>query len=217
VLEPDVTLTDFALAAECAVMAAWLHWRVRSHGPLRTWFIVFFAATSAGAMLGGIVHGFFPDMVSAIDRALWIAALLALGVVALAIWAIGAHLLLSARAARQVVLAASAVFTVYAVIVCVYEAFLVAVIYYVPATGFLLAAMVLAYLRQRRAALLAGIAGVVLSFIATVIQVVGIGFPPLGLSHNALYHLVQAVALLLLFVTALDIARAGAWDRGVTA
>jgi hypothetical protein len=36
-----------------------------------------------------------------------------------------------------------------------------------------------------------------------------IGVAPLGLSHNALYHLIQAVALLMIFAAALDIARTG--------
>jgi hypothetical protein len=217
VLEPDVALTDFAIAAECAAMAAWLYWRVRAHGPLRAWFAIFFAATGVGASLGGIVHGFFPNVESVLDRALWIATLLAIGVVALAIWAIGAHLLFSKRAAKWIVAAALGLFAVYAVIVCLLEAFLVAVIYYVPATAFLLIALVVAYARRRRNSLLAGIAGVALSFVATVIQVIEIDAPTLGLSHNALYHLVQAVAFLLIFVTALDIARAAAWDQDATA
>jgi hypothetical protein len=53
---------------------------------------------------------------------------------------------------------------------------------------------------------------VVLSFVAAAIQLTETAVPSLGLSHNALYHLVQAVALLLIFVAALDIARIGAGD-----
>ena len=50
-----------------------------------------------------------------------------------------------------------------------------------------------------------------LSLIAAVIQQTQTGIVALGLSHNALYHLVQAVGLLLIFLTARGLARA---ERG---
>jgi hypothetical protein len=190
-------------------LAAWLRRRSFARGPRQTWFFVFFAATGVGALLGGIAHGFFPSTESAIDRAIWIAALLAIGVAALAIWGIGAHLVFSERAAKRVVTVAAAALVIYAVAVGLIEAFVIAVAYYIPAAVFLLVAFVAAYRRQRRSLLLAGVAGVALSFVAAAIQVTQIGIESLGLSHNALYHLVQAVALLLIFVAALDIARAG--------
>jgi len=65
-LEPDVALTDFGLAIECAWLVGWLHWRAPAGGPLRTWFVVFFAALGMGALLGGIAHGFLPDIQSTI-------------------------------------------------------------------------------------------------------------------------------------------------------
>jgi hypothetical protein len=211
-LEPDVALTDFALAAECAAMAAWLHWRSAARGVLGTWFVIFFAATGIGALLGGIAHGFFPSTESVIDRSIWIATLLAIGVAALAVWAIAGHLLFAEPAAKRVLTFAAAAFAIYFVLVCLLEAFVVAVIFYVPASTFLLVAFVITYFDRRRNQLLAGIAGVVLSFVAAAIQLTETAVPSLGLSHNALYHLVQAVALLLIFVAALDIARMGAGD-----
>jgi hypothetical protein len=209
-LEPDVALTDFALAAECAAMAAWLYWRGWARGPLRGWFVTFFAATGLGALLGGIAHGFFPSTESMLDRGIWSATLLSIGLAALAIGGIAAHLLFSERSAKRIVVVATALFAVYvAVVIGVSQAFVVAVAYYVPAAAFLLVAFVVAYLRRRRSSLLAGVAGVVLSFVAATVQVTEIGFAPLGLSHNALYHLIQAVALLMIFAAALDIARTG--------
>src|SRR5215831_2475428 len=46
-LEPDVALTDFGLTIECLGLAAWLHWRTPMN-PLRTCFVIFFAALAIG-------------------------------------------------------------------------------------------------------------------------------------------------------------------------
>jgi hypothetical protein len=54
---------------------------------------------------------------------------------------------------------------------------------------------------------LAGIAGLVLSFAGAAIQQAEIGLPALGVTHNALYHLVQAVALVLIFWAAVGLTR----------
>lgn len=59
--EPDVTLTDYGLAIECAAFAYLLSRRGCRGDPLRTSFMLFFASTALAAFTGGAVHGFFPD------------------------------------------------------------------------------------------------------------------------------------------------------------
>jgi hypothetical protein len=207
-LEPDVALTDFGLAAECALFAGWLLARARGRAPVLRWFVILFAALGLGALLGGISHGFLADHQSALSHWVWIATMLAIGVVALAGWAIGAHLLLTGAAVRGVLLLAGGLFAVYAAVVLfVSQSFAVAVINYIAGTVFALAAFVLVYARRRAAHMLPGIAGLVLSFAAAGIQQGRIGLPALGLTHNALYHLVQALALLLIFLTARGMAQ----------
>src|SRR5258708_38112958 len=57
--EPDVTLTDYGIALECAILAGLLY-RCRSgRGDLRRPFVLFFASSALGALAGGAVHGFF--------------------------------------------------------------------------------------------------------------------------------------------------------------
>ena len=87
-----------------------------------------------------------------------------------------------------------------AVVLYVSQSFLVAIAFYAPAIMFALIAFVLAYRASGAAVLLFAIAGIVLSLIAAVIQQTHTA--ALGLTHNALYHLVQAVGLLLIFLTA---------------
>jgi hypothetical protein len=216
-LKPDVTLTDFGLAVECAFMAAWLHSRAPAGSPLRGWFVTFFAASSIGALLGGIAHGFLPDIQSTIYRVIWSATLLAIGIAALSSWAIGARLLFSEAAAKQVLVLAALLFAVYvAAVLGLSQSFAVAIIYYAPAVAFLLVSFVLTYLRRPRTYLVAGIAGLVLSFMAAAIQQTKTDIVSLGLSHNGLYHLVQAAALLLIFLAARGLMQEAACEHDAT-
>jgi hypothetical protein len=216
-IEPDVALTDFGLAAECALFAGWLLRRGLTGNPLRRWFVVLFAALSLGALLGGITHGFLPDAASDAARMVWNATLIAIGVAALASWAVGAHVLFANSTARWFTAAAALLFAInVAVVLYVDQSFLVAIIFYAPAIVFALVAFVLAYRTSGKAVLLFAIAGIVLSLIAAVIQQTQTGIVALGLTHNALYHVVQAVGLLLIFLTARGLGSAGhepAWLR----
>lgn len=209
-IEPDVALTDFGLAAECALFAGWLWWRGLAGNSLGRWFVVLFVALGLGALLGGITHGFLPDAASDAARAIWNVTLMAIGVAALASWAVGAHVLFAGSTVRWVLAAAGLMLMLnVGVVLYVSQSFLVAIGFYAPAIIFALAAFVLAYRTSGNAVLLFAIAGVVLSLIAAIIQQTHTGIAALGLSHNALYHVVQAVGLLLIFLTARGLGSAG--------
>ena len=193
-IEPDVALTDFGLAAECALFAGWLVWRGAAGSPLGRWFVVLFVALGIGALLGGVTHGFLPETGSDAARMVWNATLMAIGVAALASWAVGAHVLFAENTARWIMTAAALVLMLnVAVVLYVSQSFQVAIAFYAPAMIFALAAFVLAYGASGNAVLLFAIAGIVLSLVAAVIQQTHTGIAALGLTHNALYHLVQAV------------------------
>jgi hypothetical protein len=214
-LEPDVVLTDFGLAVECAWFTALLCRRAPATGRLHPWFAVFFSAVGVGALFGGITHGFFEDPASIASRVLWQATLLAIGVAALACWIIGARLMLAERAAKRVEILAEWMLALYAAtILLVSASFAVAVVNYAAGGAFLLVAFVLIYVRRRERHLFSGIAGVALSFAAAAVQQAEIGIPSLNLSHNAVYHLIQAVALLLIFLAARGLTREVACRRG---
>ena len=70
-IEPDVALTDFGLAVECALFAGWLYWRGAAGSPLGRWFVVLFVALGIGALLGGVTHGFLPETGSDAARIYW--------------------------------------------------------------------------------------------------------------------------------------------------
>jgi hypothetical protein len=199
-LEPDVALTDFGLAIECAGLAGWLHLRSVPGGPLRSSFVIFFAAVGMAALLGGATHGFLSDTQSEIYEVIWTGTLLVIGVAAVSSWAIGGRLLFSASDAKRVLVVAMSLFAIYiATVLAISQSFAVAIVFYLPAAAFLLASFVLTYLRHYKNYLMAGIIGLALSFGAAAIQQSEISISSLGLSHNALYHLIQAAAFLLIF------------------
>lgn len=197
-LEPAVALTDLAISVECVALA----WLLRSGetGAARRWFVAFFGAVGAGALLGGLEHGFVADKSSWAETALWVPTLLALGVAGLAAWGVGASLALAPRPARVVVACAGALFGAYALGVVLGERrFGVAIAYYLPGVLFLAAAFWVRLRRTGERRWRAGLWGLGLTLASAVIQQAQIGIHPRYFDHNALYHLVQAVALALLF------------------
>lgn len=150
ITEPDVTLTDYAVAVECAALAS-LVWRRGDPGaPLRFWFTLFFGAVGLAALAGGSVHGFFLDEQTMGYRVLWPATLIAIGLAGLAAWAIGARIQFASRAASWMTVVAALEFVGYcALVILGTHAFWIAVLQYLPAAVFLLVVYLVAY-RQRR-------------------------------------------------------------------
>lgn len=200
--EPDVTLTDYGLAIENAVFAYLMSRHRRGNG-LAGWFTLFFAAGSAAALAGGTVHGFFLDERTAGSRILWPATLLAIGVSAAAAWTIGARLVLAPAAARIVQVTAGVQLIAYAgVIVLLTQSFTAAIVNYLPAAAFLLAAIGLHHRRTGGRPALVAATGLILVFVASGVQMCRIAVDPRWFNHNALNHVIQAAALLLFFVGA---------------
>ena len=75
----------------------------------------------------------------------------------------------------------------------------VAVCEYLPAALFLLAVLIARFARRREATVLVGAAGLGLTFVASGLQQAGIGLHPRWFNHNALYHLLEGIALATLY------------------
>ena len=199
--EPDVALTDFAIALACAVFCALLMRRTSNTG--RTAYIWLFALTGAGAVFGGVLHGFF-DIRStspAIDR-LWLAALLLTGGAGSAVWLIVAVLSLPARALSAARLFIVLEWMAYAAwVVWIGRSFMVAVVQYSAPALALLIAFSAHFVRRRQAILLVGAGAMLLTFAAGGLQQAGYS-PTRALTHNAFFHILQLIALAGLFLTA---------------
>ena len=190
--EPDVALTDYALAIECALFAYLVRGRENAF---------FFGSAAVASLAGGTVHAFFLDDRTLGNAVLWRVTLIAIGVTATSAWAIGAGVLLPAPAARRITIAAAAAFATYCVFTLfVTQQFRAAVVFYLPAVVFLLVALSVAYAHARERGILVAIAGLGLMFIAAAVQQARIALHATYFNHNALYHLIQAMALWLLFL-----------------
>jgi uncharacterized protein DUF6962 len=196
--EPDVTLTDYLLALEAFAFAVLIA-RSATATPVARWFVIFFAATAAASLIGGTVHGFLTNSV-----VLWRLVLVSLGIVSAAAWAIGARLLFSDRVADVLTVAAWVEFLAYALLVISgADSFVVAVANYLPSTMFLLAGFFVSYQANPVAPLALGLSGLLLTIVAAGVQQTRIALHPTYFNHNALYHLLQAIALLLIFRAAM--------------
>lgn len=201
--EPDVTLTDYGLALLCAVLAWIIARRGSRKSPLRMPFTVFFAAIGATSLLGGTVHGFFLDETSAGHALLWPATMLGVGITALSAWILGARLQFSPKIARRIAVGATAAFVLYAwAVLFVTADFSVGVASYLPAVLFLFVIYGLRFARRSEGAVLIGFCGLFLTFLAAAVQQGKIALHPLYFNHNALYHLLQAIALFMIFLSA---------------
>ena len=195
IAEPAVALSDWGIAAECAVLARRIARAGGAVTPARRWLVAFFASTAVAALAGGAVHAFFVDPASAGQRWLWALTLGAIGVTAWSAWAAGGYLGFGRGAGRAIAALAGVGFAVHALAAWRFDfAFWVAIAGYLPAAGFLLA--VFARLRRRAPdrRLVLGIAGILLTFAAAAVQR-ETSWP----AHNTAYHLIQAAALFLVY------------------
>ncbi len=212
IAEPAVTLTDYGLTIECLILAFMLK-RLKgtaTANEFRNWFIVFFCALGAAALLGGTSHGFIREKTSLLHTAVWNSTLIAIGTAGLAAWMIGGCLAASEKFKKWLTGVAVILFVINcAVVVFLVNTFLVAIIFYLPATLFLFIVFLWRFLKRHSNYSLSGISGLLLTFVAAGIQQLRIAMHPIWFDHNALYHLIQAVALLLLFLAARGFIRKG--------
>jgi hypothetical protein len=162
-----------------------------------------FACLCASSVTGGSYHGFFPGGTQGPGGwAVWITTMLILGVVASLAW-VFLFLLLGggARGLRVVIVAVTAGYLVYAyVVVRIDHSFRVSAIASAPPVLAVLVLMLVRAVRDghRNATLASG--AIVLMLAAAVLQQLHVGLHPVWFNHNALYHLLEGIALAVLFV-----------------
>ncbi len=199
--DPDVVLTDYGLTVLCAILA----WRASrsARPPLKPWLVAFFAAGGIAPLLGGTVHGFFPEPDSLGYSLLWPATLIAIGAVTVAAWSMGLRVGGVWRGGRPAMVVVYATFVLYvAVVLSGRQEFAVAMWYYLPGAIFLFASFLLAHQHKPTQGRKLALIGLAVTFVAAAIQRLGIPLHPEHFDHNALYHLVQGAGLLLFYLGA---------------
>ena len=161
-----------------------------------------FAFTSLASFTGGILHGFFDSPTKSLHLLFWDTTLLSVGAVAVSIFNLAAELLKLAQQNRIRILAATVVASIAycAYVLTGYRNFLTAILFYLPSTVLMFWGIIQSYQRHRTRAGLFGITGMVLTYVAAVIQQIESFYvEPYILNHNSVYHILQGIALYLLY------------------
>lgn len=197
--EADVALTDVGLA----LLGSWCArrlWQRRAGCVLRYDGALIMGALAAAALFGAVFHAFFPAKTS--TRAgflMWmpVAASIAIASAAMLTASFRRIFRLSDVARRLAVGVYAAAFVL--AVLFIDESYGTIVIFYGPALLLLLAVGVRESLRGADPAWRSLTAGLALSVIAALLQQARVIVHPVYFDHNALYHVVQSIALVLIY------------------
>lgn len=196
--EIDVALTDYALTVLCLVFVFML---IKGHpnSSARNWFAMMFLSVGTAAALGGTVHGFIHEN-TLFHTIFWRSTILLIGVSALSAWVLGALIMLGNKGRERIRVLAVVNFVFYLFYVLFFnQSFAVAVVNYLPSAIFLLIGFGITYKRTLNRLALVALSGLILTFVAAGIQQLEIGIHAQYFDHNALYHVIQAFGLFLVF------------------
>jgi hypothetical protein len=199
--DPDVAGTDAALAA----LSAYLGWRLWTEaggrGLQRTGAILLAALASAAAG-GAIFHAWFPGGTSTVAGSLaWKPVALSIVVAGATMLDLGLGLLLprwATRLRRSLVWVYAALFAV--VVMLLDDSFTSIVLFYVPTLMLLLLATLRQSLRSQSVGWRLILTGLLLSAAAAGLQQARVALHPVYFDHNAVYHVVQSIAVVFLYL-----------------
>jgi len=192
-------LTDYALAGVAWMLARALR-RSRDSRAAASWALAF-AMTGLAALMGGSVHGFGPRLPPPLAHALHAATVMSVGVVSAGLLAGAVFAAVRPGRVQRILLALCGLkLAVYLTWVALHPDFQYARYDAVPAGLLVLGFLARWWSRDRSRAAAFGILGLLVSIAGATLQHARLGIHPLWLSHNDLYHAIQAGALWLLHV-----------------
>jgi hypothetical protein len=201
IYDPDVVVTDVILA----LLGGYLGWRLWRASGQRTLLItgtLLMAGLASAALWGAIFHALFPAGTASLRGFLtWIPVTLSIVVAASAMLDLSLLLLLprlGPRLRRSIVAAYGVAFAV--VVLLVHESFGTIVYFYIPALLLLLIAAGCQAIRDRDTGWALITTGLVLSAGAAGLQQARVAIHPIYFDHNAVYHLVQGLALIVIYL-----------------
>jgi hypothetical protein len=199
--DPAVVLTDLALAILAAYLG-WHLWRRSSNRRVQRAGSVVLVALASAALWGAIFHAFFPAGTATLPGSLaWKPVALSIVVAGATMLDLGLGLLLprlSLHLRRSVVLTYAVAFA--AAVVLLDDSFTRIVHFYVPTLILLLLASARQVIRSRSGGWILILTGLLLSAGAAMLQQERVALHPVYFDHNAVYHLVQSVAIVFLYL-----------------
>jgi hypothetical protein len=199
--DPDVVFTDLGLAILGAYLGRRL-WTQPGQGVVPRAGAVLMGGLASAALWGAIFHGVFPTGTATRSGLLvWIPVVLSIVVAATAMLYLGLRILipqLPPGIRRLIIATYAAAFA--AVALLAHESFTSIVYFYVPALSFLLIAAARQAIQSRDAGWILVTTGLVLSAAAAILQQAKVAIHPIHFDHNAVYHVVQAIAVVVLYL-----------------
>lgn len=198
--EPATVLTDYLLGAVLLVLA-WSVLRQDRHDPqtARRLWAGGFVSLALSAIAGGTWHGFSGRMGAGTAGVLWKGTVHLVGLTDLLMLWGSAVAALGRRVRLYVVAAAVAKFLVYAVFMAVHVEFRYVVYDYVPSMTAILVIHAVPGSLRNDAGARAILAGLLLSFVAALVQLARLAPHPRYFNHNDLYHVIQIAACCVLY------------------
>ena len=199
ITEPSTLATDYMLGALCAALA----WRLRSkvrganRRAMRFWAQAL-AATALGSFAGGTYHGFSTVLPAQLARAIWAVTTIVVGMAACLLLSATLTAAVQRTSRRWLLFAVWAQFAIYAAWMLRHDAFVNVIVEYGLAMLFVLLLHLAAPRLRREPSTRWVVAGVALTFVAAGVQQSGFDLHR-HLNHNDLQHLVQMVAVWLLY------------------
>jgi len=199
--EPDVAFTDVGLAILGAYLGRRL-WTAPDRGDLESAGAIIMGGLASAALWGAIFHGFFPAQTATRPGFMvWLLVALSILVVAGMLLELGLRILaprfpLPIR--RGIVATYAIAFA--AVVFLVDESFTSIVRFYGPALVLVLIAAVQQAIRGRSAGWRLIAIGFSVAIGAALLQQAHLGLDPVYFNHNAVYHVLQGIALVLLYL-----------------
>jgi len=198
-LEIDVALTDYVLTVECFIFALiLLGLKVKRN--LKSSFLIIFLGFGFAAMIGGTVHGFQHELPLSVRSILWWLTLVFVGITAYGFARAGLGLLQTEQKSgmQQKYLLSGLI--IYIFLTYMKPLFLIAILFYIPATLLTLTGFIYSYRRTHSSTIKWGIYGLVLSLIAPLIQQLKVSFPSIYITHNTVYHVILMISVYLFFL-----------------
>ncbi len=193
VIEPSTMVSDYLLGAVAVFLAFLLAIRRTPSQRMTTryWSGALLLAGVA-AFAGGTFHGLLEGRSGGLPAVLWTTTMVAIGLSAFCFVAGAAFGTTRGNTRRIILAAAGGELIVYLVWIVGHSDFLYAMIFYLPCMVAVLVMVVHARIARRDAAAPWVIAGIAVSFAGAVVQASGWDLRTY-LSHNDVYHLLQAV------------------------
>jgi hypothetical protein len=198
ITEPSTLLTDYALATLCAVLA----WRLRAAAEatrqraVRVWAFAF-AVTALGSLFGGTYHGFQVMLGERAAAVVWTLTTTTVGAAACLLLTASLVASVAPQARRWWLAIVAAQYAAYVAWMLRHDEFVYVIVEYGSAMLCVLALMLTPRMRRSEAGRWI-VAGIGVSIAAALVQQSGFDLHR-HLNHNDLQHLVQMVAVSLLY------------------